>query len=197
MRIIKENQNSIKSFKYGTITNGLYESSLSRIMKHSENGFFTLSASRGNLSEEENLKRHNQLKKDVRESGLGFIELYGGYMETNEDGERYPVKELSLFVPYIDSMSVDEFHSIAKVLSDKYKQEAYIFCDPNTKEIIMYEGDNEYNLGKFNINQFGDYFSQLKKGTKNQKEIKYVFEGVTVPCNIMSRHARSLGGEIF
>lgn len=197
MRILYESFNKLHSVDIGHRKNYLYESSLSRIKRHSENGFFTLSAFRGEFTEEENLERHNNLKKDIRNYGLGFIEQYGRYIETMDDGTQVPVKELSLFVPYDNKMDIEEFKNIAKTLASKYGQEAYILCDPNDQKIIMYEVDSEYDLGKFNIHKMGEYWSLLKKGSHSKRDIKYVFEGVTVPCNVISRQARSLGGEIF
>lgn len=197
MRILYESLDEIHSIDIGSLKNYLYESSLSRIKKHSENGFFTLSAFRGEFTEEENLKRHNNLKKDIRNYGLGYIEQYGGYVETRDDGTKVPVKELSLFVPYDNKMDIEEFKNIAKTLADKYNQEAYILCDPDDHKIIMYEGSNTYDLGKFNVNKMGEYWSLLKKGSHSKRDIKYVFEGITVPSNVISRQARSLGGEIF
>lgn len=197
MRILYESLDEIHSIDIGSLKNYLYESSLSRIKKHSENGFFTLSAFRGEFTEEENLKRHNNLKKDIRNYGLGYIEQYGGYVETRDDGTKVPVKELSLFVPYDNKMDIEEFKNVAKTLADKYNQEAYILCDPDDHKIIMYEGSNTYDLGKFNVNKMGEYWSLLKKGSHSKRDIKYVFEGITVPSNVISRQARSLGGEIF
>lgn len=197
MRILYESLDEIHSIDIGNLKNYLYESSLSRIKKHSENGFFTLSAFRGEFTEEENLKRHNNLKKDIRNYGLGYIEQYGGYVETRDDGTKVPVKELSLFVPYDNKMDIEEFKNVAKTLADKYNQEAYILCDPDDHKIIMYEGSNTYDLGKFNVNKMGEYWSLLKKGSHSKRDIKYVFEGITVPSNVISRQARSLGGEIF
>ena len=197
MRILYENYDEIHSIDIGNLKNYLYESSLSRIKRHSENGFFTLSAFRGEFTEEENLERHNNLKKDIRNYGLGYIEQYGGYVETRDDGTKVPVKELSLFVPYDNKMDIEEFKNVAKTLADKYNQEAYILCDPDNHKIIMYEGSNTYDLGKFNVNKMGEYWSLLKKGSHGKRDIKYVFEGITVPSNVISRQARSLGGEIF
>ena len=119
-------------------------------------------------------------------------------METQDDGTRVPFKELSLFVPYNSKMDIEEFNCIAKKLTDKYNQGAYILCDTNDQEIILYEEDsNIHDLGKFDIKKVEEYWSLLKKGSHGRRDIKYVFEGLTIPCNVMGRYARSLQGEIF
>jgi predicted HTH transcriptional regulator len=197
MGIQNEYYDEIHSVDIGDMKDYLYESSLSRIKRHSDHGFFTLSAFRSNFTEQENLERHNNLKKDIRSYGLGYIEQYGRYVETEDDGTKTQVKELSLFVPYNNDMSIEELKNIAKTLSDKYHQESYILCDTNDQRVIMYEGSNTYDLGIFDVNKMGEYLSLLKKGFHGKRDIEYVFEGITVPSNVISRQARSLGGEIF
>lgn len=180
------------------------ESGLSRIKRHSENGFFTVSAFRDKYTFKENVARHNQMKNDIKSKGLGFIELLGGWVERDETtGEDREVEEFSLFVPYKPGFDKKEFAKFARELSDKYEQEGYILCDPDEKEITLYDrgditkGDSyrEIKKGPFKVSQMADYYSKLKKG--GQKNIKYVFEGVRVPSNHISAMSMSSEGYIL
>ena len=181
----------------------LIESGLSRIKSHSENGFFTISACRHEYSDEENLSHTDQLINDIRSYGLGYILLMGGYIEHDADGNEVPVEEISLFVPYKDNVSIDEFSDIADTLAKKYDQDGYILCSPEDKTIYSYTKknpksdtyDEKDNLGKFSFDNMSMYYSRLKKGG-SQSQIKYVFEGTRYPSNIMHRYGLSRLGEI-
>ena len=171
--------------------NKISESSLSRIMKHIENGFFTLSAFRSENDEKKNREDTRKLMADIRGKGLGFIQLIGGYVEHDQEtGEPVNVEEISLFVPYIkDSMSEDEFLGVTRELAVKYNQEGLIVCLPSTKNILMHvrrdvsvNSFTKIDLGKFNINKMSSYYSRLKKGG-SQATIKYTFEGYRAPSS--------------
>ena len=180
------------------------ESGLSRIKRHSENGFFTISAFRDKYTFKENVARHKQMKNDIKSKGLGFIELLGGWVERDEEtGEDRAVEEFSLFVPYKSGFDKKEFAKFARELSDKYEQEGYIYCDPDDKEITLYDrGDitkgGSYKAsrkGPFKVDKMAEYYSKLRKG--GQKNIKYAFEGVRVPSGHISAMAMSSEGYIL
>lgn len=170
--------------------NKINESSLSRIMKHVENGFFTMSAFRSENDKKQNKDATKKLMSDLKSEGLGFIQLIGGYVEHNQEtGEPINVEEISLFVPYKNDIEEDKFLGIVRKLAIKYKQEGFIVCLPSTQKIIMYARDDissssftETDLGKFNIKKMSNYYSRLKKGG-SQTNIKYTFEGYRVPSS--------------
>jgi hypothetical protein len=155
----------------------IQEARLSRVFQYVEDpskGFGIVSAFRGQYSNDENMKRHADLKKTVRGMGLGFVEMKGGYKE--EGGY---VEELSLFVP---KATRDQIITLGK----KYDQHSVMFKDD--KEFV-YIGTNESaGVGKVlsrfkaaegrdNIElakeKVADFFSQLKKGSHKDK--KFLF----------------------
>ena len=157
-------------------------SSLLRIWQHitdPDSSFGVISAFRGTYSQEENMKRHNQLKKDIRSLGLGFIEQKSGYSYMNpESGEEVPVEERSFFIPEID------FDTCLK-LGRKYKQESVLYKDSekgfglflcsNGKREMLFK--NRDHLFTFNKNDVKNAYSQLVKSNNSQKiKIPYIAE---------------------
>jgi len=57
------------------------ESSLSRVLQHGKNGFFILSAFKGNATLEENFTNSVKLRQMLKEEKLGFFELIGYWDE--------------------------------------------------------------------------------------------------------------------
>jgi len=86
-----------------------------------------VSAHRGNLTTSENNKRHKDLKKLVKQSGHGYVEIHGHYVEQDDEtGEQRKVKEKSL---KIDAKSKQKKHhtelkSLAKALGRRYNQDS-------------------------------------------------------------------------
>ena len=86
-----------------------------------------VSAHRGNLSTEENNKRHKDLKNQVKKSGHGYVEITGRYVEHDpETGEKRQVTEKSL---RIDSKGRQKKHHtelkrVAKALGRRYDQDS-------------------------------------------------------------------------
>lgn len=175
------NENSLfESFQRGE--KPLVESSLSRIMQHIENPnstFGQISAFRGEFSREENEKRHEQLKKDVRNKGLGFIEMSGGFKE--EDGN---VQELSLFVPNISRKDAIE-------LGERYGQFSILWKDPTqfveigtnpAAGIGTIKNTFKKNGKVIDLNQdsIKDFWSQIYRGRHRDKKFLFVMERVDV-----------------
>lgn len=175
------NENSLfESFQRGE--KPLVESSLSRIMQHIENPnstFGQISAFRGEFSREENEKRHEQLKKDVRAKGLGFVEMSGGFKE--EDGN---VQELSLFVPNISRKDAIE-------LGERYGQFSILWKDPtqfveigtnSTAGIGTIKNTFKKHGKVIDLNQdaIKNYWSQIYRGRHRDKKFLFVMERVDV-----------------
>lgn len=175
------NENSLfESFQRGE--KPLVESSLSRIMQHIENPnstFGQISAFRGEFSREENENRHEQLKKDVRNKGLGFIEMSGGFKE--EDGN---VQELSLFVPNIsrkDAIELGERYGQFSILWKDPTQFVEIGTNPNSgigtiKNTFKKDG----KVIDLNQDSIKDYWSQIYRGRHRDKKFLFVMERVDV-----------------
>jgi len=162
-------------------SNALYESSLSRVWQHSKKGFFTISAFRDTYDLKENLKRHDQLKQAVRGQGLGFFEIDGSYVY--DDGTIG--SELSLFVPYMDTLTVEEFTKRAILLGKKFNQESILLFTPEGGGWLYYMSGKEEKVGSLvSLDKFKQFFSALKKG--NHKGRRFVVEGSRIASSIMS-----------
>lgn len=115
----------------------LQESSLSRIWQHINNGdtFAVISAYVSNLSEKENLERHEQLRKDIRSFRLGYIEQKSGYSYLDKStGTEGIVQEKSFFIPEITL-------AVALGLGREYNQETIIF--KNNDRFVLIRPDNK------------------------------------------------------
>jgi hypothetical protein len=163
---------------------GLKESSLSRIqgfITDRKSEFGIISAFRGD-NQEENLKKHAQLKQDVRSlkskngKNLGYIEQKAGY--TYSDDGVYE-EELSLFVPNI------EFGDLIH-LGLKYDQESVIYKDKDIFETIDTKSVDEngyenfatakrFKYGKFSLKMKDiiEAYSTLLKG--NHRKVKFAY----------------------
>ena len=86
-----------------------------------------VSAHRGNLTPAQNNKRHADLKNLVRETGHGYVEIHGNYVERDDEtGEERKVKEKSL---RIDAKGTQKKHHtqlkrLAKALGRRYNQDS-------------------------------------------------------------------------
>ena len=99
---------------------------LSRVFDHYQHkDFAILSAYRKDLSEDENLKRHEQLKNFLREDGYGWKEVRGVY----KDKEGETTIENGVFVPNLHP-------EVAIELGKYFNQEAIIFADG--EQIYLY-----------------------------------------------------------
>lgn len=155
---------------FETLKNRLVESSLSSIHKYLDNpdaSFGIISAFRGNLSKDENLARHKNLIATVRNNGLGYIQMAGGFVE---DGKE--VVEYSLFVPKISMELLFD-------LGNKYDQFSVIYKNkdefaeyrPNGAVVQRWQG--KMSLDPEKIKQ---YFSRLVKGSHRNKKFVFLSE---------------------
>ena len=162
------------------------ESSLSRIWKHSKNGFFMMSAFRGD-DFDKNMANHKRLKADLKQNNLGFFEIDGQYKYDNGDIE----SELSVFVPYRDIYSFEEFKNISKKLGKKYNQESILVKYPeelDNKAVLLYpkSGKEEVIGNKVGYDKVSFAYSKLRKGS--HKDRSFIIEGVRVPSNHISAY---------
>jgi len=184
---IKKELNKKNFYKnYESNFNRFTEIQLSRVWRHSKNGFFAISAFkplRGLEGQElknrinENIKNHKNLKNDVRNRGLGFYEIDGTYTY-KDTGETE--NELSLFVPYDAIHTREEFKNIAIWLMKRYNQESVLYVDENgVGYFLEYNGGMEKMGSGLSLNKIGDYYSKIRKGS--YKGTTFVFEGYRQP----------------
>jgi len=168
----------IKEEKEKTKKN-LFESSLSRIWQHIENGdtFGVVSAYKSELSEVENKQRHKELASDIRSMGYGFIEQKSVYTYF-DDEEGVPMEEKSYFIPKISLKDI-------LTLGANYEQESIIFKDDSKFALI--DVNNKSTLMNFAKGGRGDSLtfdenvlkyanSQLVKSNKNSRK-SFAFKG--------------------
>ena len=175
----------------------LIESSLSRLESHAEKGFFIISAFRGEKSENENNNRQNNLMSDLKNKGLGFIELWSKWEETNDITKVKEIKsESSLFVPYRDIYTWNQFYDIGISLLKKYDQEAIVYKEPGDNVMILDAYKNEIkNTGNFNPDKIGKNYSTIKYG--NHAGRNFIFEGITKPNGFFGALSMNTSGYIL
>lgn len=116
------------------------DATMNRILEHIENGAFIISAMRsgfpiGKTFEEftpkekekyiSDKQKTEELKKDIRAAGLGYIASLGGFKENEGTTEEVNVNEFSFIVPRNPKiMSNKEFVEFAVSLAKKYDQDA-------------------------------------------------------------------------
>ena len=171
--------------------NYLKETSINRLTAHSSNDKISIAiitAFRGELSSQENIKRNKKIEREIKPLGYGYIKLEGHWIET-QDNKKVSVKEMSYF---IIGKSDDLKNSLKKWIS-KYNQEAGLYKPVGTKKFkIIYKDGSEENVGEFKPNRAGDMYSKIRKGKKT-----FVFESVIEEGGMNAAFFISPKGEIL
>lgn len=95
----------------------LNEVAITRVMSHAKNGFMVVSAFRHNLSLEENLQRHEDMKDALKKEKLGFFELVGYWDETMA-----PEWDPSKDYPFEESIIFNEINTMDFKINPEYKK---------------------------------------------------------------------------
>lgn len=180
--------------RYADMEHALFEQSLARVWQHSREGYFTISAFKGNEELAHNMAQHEKLKKDTKAAGLGFFEIDGAYVY-RETGDRSA--ELSLFVPFKEGVfTMPEFRAFALQMGKKYKQESVMFFHPDEGGIYLYSNGKEEKIGSVaSLDQWKEYWSALRENS--QKGRSYVVEGCRIPSNVASAQMLDREGMLF
>lgn len=191
------------------------ESSLMHILGHKIRGYGIISACRSENDKRTNNELSDQLKKDIRSAGFGYIPVRGGFRERTDDGI-VDVFEMSYLVPCHEMDGIDRpYEYLERTLIElgvKYGQEAVLLCPPNgtpryvvTKEYD--ETDDEgnviktYKIGDISM-EFGDkvklndlaqdYFTSLNtvseypKNPLGKNVRRFTFESAEFPGDSLS-----------
>jgi len=186
---------SVKNHKYNPCskefnnnTYAITEVKLTGVINHFQDKiFFVISAFREEYNLEENLKRHENLKGDIKNKRLGFVELLGFWDEEKN------ITELSLLVPYKETdyiKSFEDFEKYSLELLIKAKQTAVIMYYPKTDEIMLLD-ENGFIVTRFdklNIGNLNMAYSRARYGKHSYKYFYY--EGYRTADN--SIHASGL-----
>lgn len=163
-----------------------------RVMQHITSGepFFFINAFKSDeFSHKHNRDvRNKQLMNDIRSKGLSAIQMMGHFIPTGQPDVDY--MEDSFFVTnhvrkngvmYQDEeksrMDLDEFAQIAQELSEKYRQESYLFGDGLGVYIVETATGKKDEKGKIphvTIDKIEGAFSEIKGK-------KFVFSCVMLP----------------
>ena len=177
---------------------GIFEASFSRLYKVHSTGYALLSSFRNEKSKEENFSSHVSLKKDLKDSNLGYWELDGVY--TYDDGTTG--NEVSVLIPYYEKIgSFDEFKEMILAIAKKYSQESIVLKYPDSADdgkaisIQSATGLEEPIGKKIGFDQVGKAYSRIRKGT--YKSRTFVLEGLRTPQNSVDAMLLSSQGVIF
>lgn len=155
---------------YGRHYIPLTEANLNRIIKgHDSTGYGVLSASRANLSKEENDKRTKELKSKINSLGYSHVPVLGGY---REEGEPKASLEKSLIVyPY--NLKTKEYADLNKFKDDlvelgkHYNQDTVMIKEPDKNPTYIRcadrQADMEFDDGYTTNDTEEPFFTALKK----------------------------------
>lgn len=156
----------------------LVETGLSRIIAHvtdPKSSFAQISASRKQYTTEKNNERYSNLKKLVRNLGLGFIEMAGGFRE--EDGN---VQERSLFIPNISKSDAIRLGVMFEQYSILWKDGLeFVEIATNDKSghgTVLARFAVTHNGLNFNKDSMKDAWSRIYKGAHKDKKFLFMLE---------------------
>lgn len=132
-----------KDCKIGDTYHVVDLSSMSRIEQHAKNGMVGISAMRGGMPVDKtyeeftpeekakyqaDVKITEELEKDIRALGYGFIKTLGGFVEEKDDGGYINANELSFLIPYNPNGRLDPVDFVIEFahLADQYGQESIL-----------------------------------------------------------------------
>jgi len=155
----------------------LQETSLKKMLgTHSDAGYIIISASRGEYDYVENVRRTNDMKKAIDASGYSYIPVWGGFVETNEQGERQEVKEKSFIITNFKrgkgepGQGSDPLKELGQSLARQFDQESFLFKPQGSESKAYYLDSSGGVVASFNATSpttaADNYFTNLKKSKK-------------------------------
>lgn len=136
-----------------------------------------ISASRDNLSEEENKKRTESLKKDLSKVKVGAKPAFSivPIIEYYKEESQKTLSERSFLILARKGTSVKKFNDLMEKLGNKYEQDSVLIRNPGQDNVqYLYTNDTKEHkrgdiesLGHFLPNMIAGYVSKFMK--KNKK----------------------------
>jgi hypothetical protein len=179
------------------------ESNWSRLNKHINENCFIISACRGERSEAQNKKATEELAKDLRADGLGFIRVLGGFIENKGQPDETEVTEESFFVPMPKNYNREDFFNVAIKLCRKYNQDSVLISMPGFVDFGYYNKNGSFDFSPgdkltFNDDKVGEYFSTLVKGSKRNNKWAFIDTVKSVETEWLAlRHPSSVPQSAF
>ena len=156
----------------------IVESSISRIWQHINNPSTIFAVISAYLNEKDDKLNHEQLRKDIKQLQLGYIEMDSGYSYKSKDTQ-IVANEKSYMIPNISKRQ-------AITLAQKYRQESILWKDEIS--FILLGTREDIGIGEelmkfksngktltFDKNEVKKAFSSLIKVSKNQRGRKFAY----------------------
>jgi hypothetical protein len=129
-----------------------------------------LTAFRGNLRRDENIKRNGELKKILMGKGYYLTEIKGVYIENYKRANPKEVLENSFLV--CNSNQYNGFKSFMIDLGKKYDQDSVLICPREGKNAFLYGTnytgypgmDETEDVGNLKMKKDGEFYSRKSGG---------------------------------
>jgi len=196
---IKENLKFNEEHEEISWVGAINEASLSRIIrkiKIDREDFAVLTAERGELPRQENIKRNSILLKQLNQLKMGPYLLDGHWQEAPKGMDWEVVKrdnpellvdkkENSFLFTRKSEMPVEDFKELVIDIINKWEQDSAVLS-LNDEAFLIFRNGNMKSLGKnVTLEKIGDAYSIMKKGNA---DIPFLFEGSRQPTSNSSRH---------
>lgn len=159
--------------------------SFSDVWRHAEErgGFMIIASDRPELeTEEQKQAEWDRLINRVRSEGLGYYIMDGKWKYSEDE----PVQsELSLFVPYRDTMTSQEFYDLAIDLVSDFDQEAGVVGTPEMDPLAVLVNGVGNVIEEFEdvrYDKIADVYSQIRSGSYAGRT--FVIEGIWGPTTL-------------
>jgi hypothetical protein len=171
---------------------------LGRLYQHARTSpFLMFTASRGDLSADENRQRNMQLVQILRGHDLGAIQVEGHWVE-----DTGPVTEMSFFVPLTKRaapMTGDDLLQLGIALGRRFEQEAILYGDTQYVFRVGIRSGSlaiEGRVDQITTTGLGDVYSRIRNTSFQFKEgfAPYRVDGYRVPSGYISALGMSRGG---
>ena len=158
----------------------LSETTLKKMLTtHSEAGYVIITTFRNEYELRDNYKRNKQLEADIKRSGYSYFPVWGGFVETDKDGNKREVKEKSIVITNFPKGSNEpnpdskELKKLGQVLAKRYDQESFLYKPEGNETKAYYLKDNgkvDFSFNTSSPTEAADvYFTNLKKSRFKDK----------------------------
>jgi len=153
---------------------------LGDVWRHAQasGGFILAASSRPEYDDEMVEKKFNELIDLVRSYELGYYKVDGRWVDKETD-ELY--EEPSLFIPYRDILTSEEFLEVAIEIAQKFKQDSVLVSTPEDGEsfhLVTKDGSIDMTFDKGRYDKVSDVYSTIRDGSHKGKS--FFFEDFVV-----------------
>jgi len=158
----------------------LKETTLKKMLTtHSDAGYVIITAFRNEYDLRDNYKRNKKLEANIKQSGYSYFPVWGGFVETDKDGNKKEVKEKSIVITNFPKGSSEpkpdseELKKLGQELAKRHDQESFLYKPTGTDSKAYYLKANGKVDSSFNVaspTEAADvYFTNLKKSRFKDK----------------------------